>query len=555
MLLSPKNVFVVLIVFLINCMFVLPAVADNSTGLLKKVNKELRQAERDMFSGKTEQAIAALENIKSDIDKIKADDPNNPKLKSAENKFNKLVKDLERRTGKQLGGGTLSSEPASSATPMPAKSVAKELPSPKSQMNNEVSKQSLKSGTKKLPYDAKKPISNANRTLSSLQGNLDKLTDSGYSGNKDQLVKNLDEKINSVKESLNQAKQLAAKKGVNSHPDFDEVESKIAAAEKDIAAAKTGHEKNKAAVAASAKEVDADVAELKDLYDKVQQVFSVATGYVFQYNDLKTLEDAISKIENFEKNEMSLVKSAMKNFAAKYGSTKDEIDKKADEKGFVRKYYRASYPYSELAAGLENIGKTRDAMAEDLVRRTTAELDGINQGGADFSIMDRYQKVRNWLQMAVRYQPNNPKVKDLQNSIDNKITEGMKSFNTRIDSRSWPKHAANAPSNADDLAKASLEWFKNSPDWGKRSNEIRHPLAVVVTGPWSVQKKNLLGNPIMYGLPIKLAVRLDQDKALNVVRVYELTMRTIESTSAKMAPPFDHITVGNSYFIRPDKVK
>ena len=102
---------------------------------------------------------------------------------------------------------------------------------------------------------------------------------------------------------------------------------------------------------------------------------------------------------------------------------------------------------------------------------------------------------------------------------------------------------------------SSLDWFKNSPDWGKRSTKIRHPLAVVVTGPWSVQKRNLLGNPIIYGLPIKLAVRVDEDKSLNVVRVYELTMRTIESTSAKMAAPFDHITVGNSYFIRPDKVK
>jgi hypothetical protein len=79
-------------------------------------------------------------------------------------------------------------------------------------------------------------------------------------------------------------------------------------------------------------------------------------------------------------------------------------------------------------------------------------------------------------------------------------------------------------------------------------------LAVSVTGPWSVQKQNLLGNPIMYGLPIKLAVRVDSDAELNVVRVYDLTMRTVEKAGVEMEPPFDHITVGNSYFIRPDKV-
>ena len=193
-------------------------------------------------------------------------------------------------------------------------------------------------------------------------------------------------------------------------------------------------------------------------------------------------------------------------------------------------------------------------MAEDLVRRTTSELDGIRKGH-DFFVGERYEKVKNWLKMAERYQADNPKVKELQATIDKKIADGMKEFNARVDGRTWPAHASNAPSNKDDLADAALDWFKNSPDWGKRSSKVRHPLAVIVTGPWSVQKKNLLGEPIMYGLPIKLAVEVDEDKELNAARVYILTMRTAEMRGVKMQPPFDHITVGNSYFIRPDKVK
>ncbi len=104
-------------------------------------------------------------------------------------------------------------------------------------------------------------------------------------------------------------------------------------------------------------------------------------------------------------------------------------------------------------------------------------------------------------------------------------------------------------------ATVALEWFNSSTEWGKRSKEPRKPLAVVVTGPWSIQKKNILGEPIMYGLPIYLAVQVDSDKDLNAARVYILTMRTVEKRGVKMEPPFDHITVGNSYFIRPDKVK
>ena len=59
----------------------------------------------------------------------------------------------------------------------------------------------------------------------------------------------------------------------------------------------------------------------------------------------------------------------------------------------------------------------------------------------------------------------------------------------------------------------------------------------------------------MYGLPVLLAVEVPSDKELNVARVYVLTMRTAEGRGVKMEPPFDHITVGDSYYIRPSAVK
>jgi hypothetical protein len=389
--------------------------------------------------------------------------------------------------------------------------------------------------------------------LKLIDGYMDKLADPNYGGSKDQVVSNMEKKLVQVKDDLYKAKEFAAAKGVTTHSDFDQADAEIAKTEKSIAAAKSGYEEEKAVAAASANEVDADVAELKAVYDKVQPVFEKATGYVFHYNDLKTVEDVIVAIENYEKNDLKTVESKMLAFSSKYGTTKDQIDKKADAMGFVNNYYRASYPFTELASGVENVEKTRDVMAEDLVRRVKEELSGISKG-AELNILDRYDKVKAWTKMAARYQADNPKVKELQGSLDKRIADGMAEFNARVDGRTWPDNASNAPSNADDLADEALTWFKKSPDWGARSSKVRHPLAVTVTGPWSVQKRNLLGNPIMYGLPIKLAVRVDSDKELNVVRVYDLTMRTVEKAGVEMEPPFDHITVGNSYFIRPDKV-
>ena len=74
--------------------------------------------------------------------------------------------------------------------------------------------------------------------------------------------------------------------------------------------------------------MESDVAALKALYDEVEPVFSKASGNVFHYNDLKSLESVIVDIENFEKNDLKKVESEMDKFSKKYGSTKPEIDKK-----------------------------------------------------------------------------------------------------------------------------------------------------------------------------------------------------------------------------------
>lgn len=412
------------------------------------------------------------------------------------------------------------------------------------------------SDSEKVPYAARKPLSNATRLLNSLEGNLHDLADPNYGGNKDQLLKRIEAKFVETKTSLQEAKDLAAQKGVSSHPDFDQVETQLASAEKKIDVAKGGYEKDKAQADARSKEVETDVKALKSLYDSVRPVFDAATGTVIYYNDLKPIEKLIVQIENFENNKLADVTAQTKVFAGKYGNTKDEIDKKAATMGYTGQY-RASFPYEALSEGIENIKKTRTVMAEDLVKTSNERLANIGKSH-DFHVVRQYGEVEAWLDMASRYQPDNPKVKEAQANIDQQIAKGMKEFNERIDSRKLPDHASNAPSNAEELADVALDWFKNDPGWGKRDKNLqakdkepRKPLAVIVTGPWSIQKKNILGEPIMYGLPILLAVELDSDKDMNVIRVFSLTMRTMEERGVKKEPPFDHVTVGNSYFVRP----
>ena len=320
-----------------------------------------------------------------------------------------------------------------------------------------------------------------------------------------------------------------------------------------MALAKGGHEKDKEELAAKGKEMDADVAALKVEHDRLLPDFEAANGGVPHYNDLKPVGELIARIEVFENKELPGLAQKMQAFAQKYGATREEIDKKADAGGYAGQD-RASFPNTALAKGIENVKKTRTAMAENLVTRAADQIARIGDKH-DFYVAGQLEEIKTWFAMAGRYQADNPKVKQAQAGLDQQIAQALKDLNARIDKRTWPDHAANAPSGAKGLAKEALDWIRKSPDWGKKAKNPSAPLAVVVTGLWSVQQKNLLGEPTMYGLPVLVAVQVEGDKELNVARVFALTMRTAEKAGVKMEPPFDHVTVGDSYFIRPSAVK
>ena len=187
----------------------------------------------------------------------------------------------------------------------------------------------------------------------------------------------------------------------------------------------------------------------------------------------------------------------MKAFAQKYGKEKDEMDKKAVGMGYTGQY-RASFPYTALSEGIENIRRTRILMAEDLVRRAGKRLDAMGNIH-EFHVFKEYGQIQALVNMALRYQSDNPRVKEVQVQVGRRITNGLKTFNASIDSRKWPDHAGNAPSDAGALAEQALEWFNHTPGWGRPGNPLmgEHgtPLSVVITGPWFIQKRNILGEP------------------------------------------------------------
>lgn len=529
--------------------------ATDINSMLKQINKELRQSQKDMFSGKTEKAIASLEKIKQDLLAAKQADPNNAKIKSYENKYRKLVKDLERRTGKNLGGGTLTAAGASTKTELPSKPEAgpvskKPAESAASAKSSQKAQEST-AASAKLPYHARQPLKNAENDLRSIDNSLKKLNEPDW--NKKQLLEDMNKYLKNARKNFEKAKAEAAQKGMTSHPRFDAVQTDITDAEKEIEAAGIAVAREKEKASANAAEVTRDVQVLKDSYDKVLPVFEKATGTVIYYNDLKEPGVLIEKIEVFEKNDLDTIKEQMQAFGQKYGTTGDVIDQKAASMGYADNYYRASFAYVELGKGIENIKKTRTVMASDLIQRAGEMKERNSKGIHDFARLKQHARIKAWGEMAARFDPKNPMVKSFNDELEAWAAADLKSLNAKIDRATFPKETSDAPQNAQKLAAAAKTFLQKEENKlaAQKGKEVSNVLKVVVTGPWRVFKKNILGEPIQYNLPIATAVQTKSEKSQNLARVYLSTMLTHEMKGVKKAPPFLGATVGDSYYIRP----
>jgi hypothetical protein len=165
--------------------------------------------------------------------------------------------------------------------------------------------------------------------------------------------------------------------------------------------------------------------------------------------------------------------------------------------------------------------------------------------------------IRNPFQMAARFDPQNTRVKAFNDGIDAWVAEDVKALNAKIDKAVFPKQAADAPADAKKLAQEAVAFLQQEEERraSEKGIEVSRVLAVVVTGPWRVFKKNILGEPIQYNLPIATAVQTESEKNQNLARVYLSTMLTHEMKGVEKAPPYLGATVGDSYYIRPSAVK
>jgi hypothetical protein len=304
-------------------------------------------------------------------------------------------------------------------------------------------------------------------------------------------------------------------------------------------------------------EAQADGAELQALYEQHSSKFEGVYGATLVYgSDVEEANAQLAKIEDLEQKVLPVLQPVLAKIAEKYGSTSMDINNALHKLGMSSSEEFGS-EFERLYEGVGNIVKSRKATAETIVPEAERAISHIDFLTPDIRVK-KLQEVKALLQVGHKFDPNNQALNQMLATIDDKSAEVAENIEQDIDAKTWSGHVGDfaGPGDTNDLAKTALEYFRNHESWGKNLKKKVDVLAVAVRGQWQVAETNILGQVIQWRLPIHLAITDETLKPKNIVRVYELSVLTMQGNPGQVekAPPFDGYWVGNNWMMRLNKL-
>lgn len=155
------------------------------------------------------------------------------------------------------------------------------------------------------------------------------------------------------------------------------------------------------------------------------------------------------------------------------------------------------------------------------------------------------------MEIVVAVDSSNAKAKDLLERIKKGFGNIEAAEAKAIDAGRWIGRTGqfSGPGNADELEKSIFDYAKNGGWVGTPTNKYT-VLAVAIDGNWYSHKKNIFGETIQWGLPVRVATTRASDAGTDVVKVWFLSVLTQEGASAPKAPPWAQFAVGDGYRMR-----
>jgi len=462
--------------------------AQDGASLLKDADRSVRASERSMHSGKKEQALQELEGAEALLDKARSLDPANAGLKGVEQKCARQRAALERRMGKP--GGAAAPAPATITAPAPgATTTAPPAPAPAA-----TPAPAAASGQQaQLPYHARAVLKEMDQALRSLQSKYAYM-DSAVTrppvnwGEVDRRFQEIDQTLAGLPGLLQQARDEAAAKGVDAHPELDRYQAMIDAAPAEKDRKKAEMDGVRAREAAASGQVTADVEAFLAVYQPREEVIET---YVYGHCTLdgnatpEEIRAAADRFRRFAQEDLPALRRAREDLSAVYGKTAEELDGNVSAAGY-QGAVNPKYGFQKIQELQENIARTGTACADYIV---TAQVDEKLEPGRvdsmhDFVKMDYLDgNFEEMLKIAERFDPGNARATASRATLAERIGKAKQAFLRKIDGRQWPGHSATAPGDADELAEVALAWLEKEEADNRRVQDTdpRRQIAVVVT--------------------------------------------------------------------------
>lgn len=490
--------------------------AQDAKSIEKDLNSELRSAQSSFFNGKFDESSASLQKATELLESLKTLDPAHKQLKSLEQKLTKQKADLEKKQAKGSAGKVGAGAPDKAKT-APAGSTK----------------------PKDLSRKVKQLIPEFDKTVSSLEkfekGRMQRLQEGQDSERVDSILKEVQEKVDKLPVVWEGILAAANEEGAGDHPEIltikEQYEKVHAWASKEII---NTREKIAGAQAGQAA-AGGDSAKLLAIFEENRTRFFEPIGNLSYEHASEKISEAFALFEQYSANKASL-NALISEFEGKYGNSREQIEKATGDVEAGRTWESLK----NAMTAVEEVPARLDAKVQENMKNELTELATRH----DFFRLDKHAEIKKMEALRQKYVKGCTAFPDLEATLAADAT----AYAAKLDGKTWP-----AAKGSESDRQAALSYFQET--WGKDPKYNYTVLGTQVTGDWSVQKKDITGKPIMYGLPVLLAVQKPEDKAQGLARVFKLTVMTAESADAKMTPPFTSDAVGDSHFIRAANIK
>jgi len=555
MKISRQTTFFVMIIAALLFCYPLAVTTTDSKILANQINKDLRQAERLMFSGKKMESDTLLQQVNEKLKELKGIDSSS-KVKNLENKYSKTRTALDKR----MDGGTLSPSVSkapkmNTATVQHGSNTAVQSV-PRGGYKQQMMEKNIKKAVKDVDYEIvrAKEMMVPDNTNNGFVLTADEKTAkaSGYLAKAEQHLVKVEKKYTDLSPEAQKQFTVARRNiaetaaALNSWQKDEQTKGKIAAG-KAATAADAATEKT------TAMKHDAELITV--LHKKYYGAFEKIHGGSLVYSmNIDEAQQALALVAEAKKT-IPLFASDIGRLAEQYGKSSMNIYNTFHKGGYTLENGE-DQKLSQLIEVITKIKKSRQASAVTLAGNAKVLLSAFNNQLNDARIK-RMGEAKNLLLVGQQFDPKNTQIIQMLAEIDGQMEQVADKMTTMIDAAIWADNVTGfaGPGDVAVLAAEARKYFENDRAWGGKKDSQIQILDVCIRGPWKIAETDVFGRVISWRLPIHVAVTDKKLKPRNMARVYDLSILALQGPAGKAPkkPPFDGFWVGDSWMMRLNK--